>query len=354
MFRDKLNKYIFWILLVVYLIIIKFLVQAESDNPNANITNYWDGLWYTVITLTTVGYGDFYPVSTAGKILGLIVVLSSLGLLGYLIGNVTNNIRDYMEKKKSGHYGTNFSNHFVIFGWDKFGHHVTDQIVKAARKVAIVTDKKDDIELINDLFPKEQVFVFFTDFNNFEAFSKVNLSKSATVFINFPDDTETLVYVLNLKKHYENLNYVVTLEKPDLKETYQTIGVTYAISKNEIASKLVASYIFEPDVAHITEDLMATTINDNDYDIQEFLVLDSNPFLNKDYLDVFIELKKEYDCVLLAISKNSDDGTQKLMKNPKSGVKIGVNDHLILIANRSSKKVIEDTFGVKEGKHTTD
>ncbi len=350
MIREKLSKYIIWILLIIYLVIIKFLVQVESADQSANIQDYWDGLWYTVITLTTVGYGDFYPVTDIGKILGLVVVLSSLGLLGYLIGNLTNNISNYMEKKKAGYYGTSFSNHFVIFGWDKFGHNVIDQIVKSGRQVAIVTDDKDDVTLIKDLYPVENVFVFFSDFNNFEAFSKVNLSKSASVFINFTEDTETLVYALNLKKHYDNLNYVVTLDNPDLKETYQTVGITYAISKNEIASKLVASYIFEPDVAHITEDLMATTVHEDDYDLLEYLVLETNPYINQDYLDAFVDLKKTYDCVLMGISKKDSEG-QKLFKNAGKGTTIELNDHLILMANGSAKKNIEKVFGVKEGKY---
>ncbi len=349
MFREKLSKYILYILLIVYLVLIHFLVQTEITNPDANIKSYWDGLWYAVITLTTVGYGDYYPVTPQGKILGLIIVLSSLGLLGYLIGNVTNNIRTYMENKKSGHYGTNFTNHFVIFGWDRFGQHVTDQIVKADRQVAIVTNEKDNIELIQDLYPREQVFTFFTDFNNFEAFTKVNLDKSATVFINFPDDTETLVYVLNLKKHYMNLNFVVSLDKPDLKETYHAIGVTYAISKNEIASKLVASYIFEPDVAHITEDLMATTIDENDYDIQEYRVLDSNPYNKKPYIEAFIDMKTTHDCVLIGLSQKNGKET-KLIKNPGKDVIINAGDYLIVMANGLTKRHIEKVFGVKEGK----
>lgn len=349
MFREKLSKYIIYILLIVYLVLIYFLVQLEAGQNNANIKDYWDGLWYTVITLTTVGYGDFYPVTPEGKILSLVIVLSSLGLLGYLIGNVTNNIRTYMENKKSGHYGTNFTNHFVIFGWDKFGQQVIDQIVKADRQVAIVTNKKNNIDLIQDLYPPEKVFIFFSDFNNYEAFSKVNLTKAASVFINFPDDTETLVYVLNLQKHYNNLSFVVSLDKPDLKETFQAIGVTYAISKNEIASKLVASYIFEPDVAHITEDLMSTIINENDYDILEYLVKEENPYAGKNYIDAFIDIKTTYDCVLIGLSQV--DGKERLLlKNPGKDVSIKIGDYLILMANGTSKRKIEKVFGAKEGR----
>ncbi|MBT3209861.1 MAG: TrkA family potassium uptake protein [Bacteroidetes bacterium] len=345
----KFTKYIIWILLIIYLILIWQLVRFESSNPNSNIKNIYDGLWYSVITLTTVGYGDFYPVTPAGKILGLIIVLSSLGLLGYLIGNLTNKIRNYMESKKHGHFGVDFENHFIIFAWDRFGHLVTDQIIKAQKKVAIVTNNKNDVETIYELFGREKVFVFYSDYDNFEAFKKINIEKASSVFINFTDDTETLVQVINLKKFYSNIKFVVSLDKPDLKETYHAIGVTYAISKNEIASKLVASYIFEPDVAHITEDLMATTIDKDDYDIQEYKVTTGNPYLNHDYLQSFIDLKKTYDCVMIGISKYNS-GNRELLKNPTEGVNIEQNDYLIIMSNGNTKKMIEASFGIKEGR----
>jgi len=346
---NRFAKYIIWILLLIYLILIWQLVIFESANPDSNIKNIYDGLWYSVITLTTVGYGDYYPITPFGKILGLIIVLSSLGLLGYLIGNLTNKIRNYMESKKYGHFGVDFENHFIIFGWDRFGHQVTDQIIKAQKKVVIITNNKLDVEIIYELFGKEKVFVFYSEYDNFEAFKKINIEKASSVFINFTDDTETLVQVINLKKHYANIEFVVSLDKPDLKETYYAIGVTYAISKNEIASKLVASYIFEPDVAHITEDLMATTIDENDYDIQEYKVTAGNPYIDKDYLQSFINLKQKFDCVLLGISKIIS-GKRTLLKNPKEGVIIEKNDYMIIMSNGTTKKLIEKSFGIKEGR----
>ena len=60
------------------------VLQFESKSPNANITDGGDALWWTVVTITTVGYGDFYPVTPGGRIVGFFVMLAGVGIIGAL------------------------------------------------------------------------------------------------------------------------------------------------------------------------------------------------------------------------------------------------------------------------------
>lgn len=330
---------------IFFAILIGLLVHFESHYPNSNIKDIPDAIWYTLVTIATVGYGDKFPLSHEGKVIGAIIVASSFLTMGYMVGNLTNIIRNFMEKKKLGFYGTDFKNHVIIIGWNKFGQQVADQIIHANKQVTIVTNEKNDIDVIYDTYGYDKVFALFMDFHNIEMLRKGNVEKSSCVFINFMDDTEALVYVINMKTFFPHLKYVVSLTNSKLKDTFTSAGVTYAISKNEIASRIVASYIFEPDVASITEDIMSTAVDSSDYDIEEYIITDTNPFINKDYLEVFFELKTKYNCILLGISQNG-----VLYKNASKGMIIRKNDYLILIANGDTKKHIETDFGVKEGR----
>ena len=60
------------------------VVQAESGSPDANITTGGDGLWWAIVTITTVGYGDFYPVTAYGRIVGVFVMAAGVGIIGAL------------------------------------------------------------------------------------------------------------------------------------------------------------------------------------------------------------------------------------------------------------------------------
>jgi len=61
-----------------------FVLQFESKSPDANITTGGDALWWAVVTITTVGYGDFFPVTPGGRITGVFVMFMGVGIIGSL------------------------------------------------------------------------------------------------------------------------------------------------------------------------------------------------------------------------------------------------------------------------------
>lgn len=332
----------------LYSFLIYLVLIAESDNESANIKNLPDAIWYSMVTLTTVGYGDFYPVSPEGRAIGYIFLFLSLGFYAVLIGQITTIMNTINENRKLGMYGTKFNNHVVMIGWNDFGKAVTDQLVAAGRNVAIITKEKDNIDIIHEFYKSRNVFVLFSDYNNFDILEKVNVKESSIVFVNLQDDTEKLVYILNMKKNYSELSYVVTLENANLKATFQAAGVTYTISKNEISSKLLASYIFEPDVALYSEEIISFPVTDDHYDIKQYRVLDNNPYVGQFYEKIFFDLKKDYNVILIGIVKNQN-GHREMMKNPENSVTVEEGDYLIMIMNKRGMKKLGRYFKIDEG-----
>ncbi len=338
------NRKLFAAGVVLYIILIYIITVFECADPNANIKSFTDALWYSVVTLTTVGYGDYFPVTLGGKILGLFIILGSLGILGYLIGEVTYRINTYMEKKKQGFFGTKFEDHYVIIGWSEFARQVANQVYNAGHKIALVTNSKNDLELFKDLYDDENTFALFADYKNLPAYEKVNILKSKAVFVNFKEDTETLVFVLNIKREYPGLNIIINCTNPDLKDTLENTGVSHVVARHEVASRMVASYLFEPHVAEYTSDLISTSVVEQDQDIQQFKITESNPYNGKSYLDSFYGMKKELNAILIGLVI---DG--KLVKDPEDDYVLKTGDYLILISRGNDKIKLEKTFGVKEG-----
>ena len=335
-------------LVVVYGFLVALLLNLEEEAPGGKVNSVQDALWYLVATLTTVGYGDIYPVTYWGRMIGFIFLLSSLGVYGFIIGQIANFMSTLKEQRDLGLNGTQFKNHVVMIGWNDFGQSVISHLVAAGRQVAVVTKDRSSIEIIREFYSSDHVYTLFSDYNNFELLEKANLKEASVVFINLNDDTEKLVYVINLKKYFENLNYVVTLDNGNLKNTFVNAGVTYAISKNEISSKLLASYIYEPDVAIFSEEIIAYAHEEHEYDMKEFLIMGNNPFIGMPYEKAFFDMKKQCNVVLIGLVRITDK-KRTLYKNPEGGLAIQDGDYLLMLMDRKGQDRLKRVFNIEEG-----
>jgi voltage-gated potassium channel len=83
--RSRYALFITILLTIIVLTVASVLVlQFESQSPEAKIITGWDAFWYSIVTITTVGYGDYYPVTTAGRITAMFIMVSGIGIIGAL------------------------------------------------------------------------------------------------------------------------------------------------------------------------------------------------------------------------------------------------------------------------------
>jgi len=336
------------IVFVVYGTLLVILLDLERGHPDSKINTMQDALWYLTETLTTVGYGDALPVTYWGRMIGFVFLFSSFGVYGFIIGQIANFMTTIKEQKELGLGGTKFQGHVVMIGWNEFGQSVLSTLTAAHRQVAVVTKDRSSIALIHEYYPDGEVFTLYSDYHNFDLLEKANLKDASVVFINLNDDTEKLVYIINIRKHYPDLNYVVTLDNGNLKSTFTNAGCTYTISKNEISSKLLASYIYEPDVAILSEELIAFAHEGHEYDMKEFLIKDRNPLIGMGYDQAFLDLKKKANVILFGLVRR-ESGKRKLYKNPEGGMIIQEGDYLIMLMDQRGLDRLHEIFNIEEG-----
>jgi voltage-gated potassium channel len=74
--------------LILVLTVAGVVLIVERGNPHATITSYPDALWWALSTVTTVGYGDIYPVTSGGRLAGLLLMLAGIALAGIITAAV--------------------------------------------------------------------------------------------------------------------------------------------------------------------------------------------------------------------------------------------------------------------------
>jgi voltage-gated potassium channel len=91
--RDRANSALMT-LLMLGILVLEFgslwILRVEGDAENANIVSASDALWYVVVTISTVGYGDQYPVTNAGRIIGTCIIVVGVGIFGTFTGYLAN------------------------------------------------------------------------------------------------------------------------------------------------------------------------------------------------------------------------------------------------------------------------
>lgn len=91
--RDRANSALYTLLLIG-LLMLEFgsmgMLALEAGEPGANIETASDALWYSIVTMATVGYGDQFPVTNPGRMLGTVIIVVGVGIFGTLTGFLAN------------------------------------------------------------------------------------------------------------------------------------------------------------------------------------------------------------------------------------------------------------------------
>lgn len=79
-----------YVLLLLGILVLQFgsltMLAIEKNAPGANITDAADALWYTIVTISTVGYGDQYPITNLGRMCGSVIIVVGVGIFGTFTG----------------------------------------------------------------------------------------------------------------------------------------------------------------------------------------------------------------------------------------------------------------------------
>lgn len=120
----------------------------ERDNLTGE--GFLGGLYWTVTTMTTVGYGDLTPKTPAGRVLAVATMIAGLGLVSSLTGVVASMLVEFRARQRKGLLSVKLNNHIVILGWNG----------QAQRFIAALKDSRtldaSELVLVNELSPEER------------------------------------------------------------------------------------------------------------------------------------------------------------------------------------------------------
>ncbi|MDZ7293706.1 potassium channel family protein [Mycoplasmopsis pulmonis] len=141
-----ISLFVFIIILILIFSLIIYSVETIGENANPNIKNYWDAIYFTTISMTTIGYGDISPVTTNGKIIIVIISIIGIALFAIPSGVIAGAFLAEIQKKINNPNNNEEENFFKKLNpleKVKFIFFCQDDSKKQKQKEAIVNDKNN-------------------------------------------------------------------------------------------------------------------------------------------------------------------------------------------------------------------
>ncbi len=329
---------------VVFLAVALSVWLLERAEPDGKLTSFADALWFCLVTMSTVGYGDLFPVSGVGRAIAGVFILFTLGTVGLLITAVSEAVLEVKRMEESGLIGTRMTGHVIVCGFNPMARAALVELLAAGRRVALLCETPAELELARDLGKSDALFLTSGEPSTDVLRDRLNAGGAVAAVIAMRDDTLNLIASLNLKVVSPDLRLVVALQREELRQTLLAGGVTYVASPNELSGRLVASAAFEPEVAQLLEDLMSGASGTTD--MQQ---LQADGYVGRTVREIRAQMNELDGPLLVAIARR-DGEVFRVLANPARDTRIEATDQLLVISDEEQLARLERHVTLRRGR----
>jgi voltage-gated potassium channel len=330
-FQDKVFEIVFVFSILVSLLFIGTIgILALEKGHNEQFTNFTDGLWWTVVTLTTVGYGDKFPITGGGKFLAIFLMFTGLSFFALITSFISSFIIERSRKGENrGMELATLSDHVVICGWNSNAVTVLkelDFLYSSEMKFKVVIS-----ELEHDLPLNNYTLFLNSDFTKLDSLEKARVSEAESVIIladksnersDQDIDARTILTVLGLKKKYPNLYICAEVISRENVEHIKNAGVDEFISSFEYTGNMLAHTVVNRGIAKVYSELLQSNVGN-----QLLKSTIDSSIITKKFFEASEYYSEKKDSVLIGIERES-----KFYLNPGHEFLIQENDSAILIS----------------------
>lgn len=331
-FQDKVFEIVLVFSVLISLLFIGTIgILTLEKGHNEQFTSFTDGLWWTVVTLTTVGYGDKFPVTVGGKFLAILLMFTGLSFFALITSFISSFIIErYRKGANKGMELATLSDHIVICGWNSNAITVLkelDFLYSSEMKFKVViSEEEQDVPL------DHYTSLLIADFTKMETLEKAQISDADSVIIladmsgqrtDQDVDARTILTVLGIKKSYPNLYVCAEVVSPDNIEHIKNAGVDEFISSFEYTGNMLAHTVANRGIAKVYSELLQSNVGN------QLLKSDiDNSVIDKSFFECSEFYSEKCNSVLIGIERD-----KKFHLNPGHDFKVKGSDSVILIAS---------------------
>ncbi len=288
--------------------------------------NLIDSIYMTLITITTVGFGEVHPLNTPGKIFTIFLILGGMIAISVWLGAVTSvvihrEIRPLFWRRKMQKNIQSLENHIIISGAGETANTVIDEFIRSREKFVVI---EKDQKVLSDLLESySNLLVIEGDATKDETLLEANIQKARGIITALPTDAENLFVVISAKALNPSIRVVSRAIDTQTQKKLKQVGADYVISHKILEGIRMASVMLRPTVVSFLDVMMRDT--EITLQMEDLEVPPESPFKNR----TLRESKIPQVTGLIIIAMKKHDG--HFIFNPGSNNVLEESDELIVL-----------------------
>ncbi|MEW5914442.1 MAG: potassium channel protein [Thermodesulfobacteriota bacterium] len=292
--------------------------------------SWLDALYMTVITVTTVGYGEVRPLGTSGRIFTMVLIGSGVGTIFYILTAATQfmvegRLREILGRRSVERAIGSLKDHYIICGYGRIGALVCEMLLEAGRQVVVI----DSNEEVTRRLGGDKIHYVLGSATEDEVLLAAGVERARGLVATVSSDADNVYIVLTAKDIRPDLFVIARATEPGSERKLRHAGADKVVSPYFIGARRIAQTVIRPSVADFIDLTFHSTI-DQPLRMEELTVGPGAELAGTSLKDSGI--RQKLDLIVLAIKK--PDGSMRF--NPPADLVVEVGDTLIAMGPGSS------------------
>ena len=236
---------------------------------SGSITEKETPFWWAIVTMTTVGYGDFSPSTPEGRLFAVFIMFAGIALVSLLTASISSIYVAKRIREDKGLEKVNLNDHIVLCGWNENAESIIDSLRNLSEKnslhLILVNEIHEDI--VNHLRNKyKDIDLYFVagDFTSEEILKRASIEEAHTVIIipNIDDekigspDEKTIFATLTIKSMSSTVRVVAYLMHRENLTHIRRANVDEVVLSDDFGAYMLASHVMDPGIPQTTKGLL--------------------------------------------------------------------------------------------------
>ena len=340
--RETLKKILKFVFLIIFLILFASLCFMIIEK-----WSFFKSLWFTVVTISTVGYGDVTPQTDIGKIFDILLIVSAISLFAYSASSIAallieGNITAYIRYKRLKKMVETLKDHVIICGLGKTGLIVAKELKREGIPFVAIDKDESKLEKAKEHIPG--ILAILGDATEDSVLNFAGIRKAKFVVVTTQSDADNIFMIASAKTLNPRIKIIARASDEQAALKMKRVGATEVVPQNVIGATRMAAYIIHPTVVNFLDLLQHS--GDLTLKLEEVVVPEDSHFCGR--LLKEIKIPSKTGAIVIGIKRK--DG--EFIISPTSSQMILPGDILIVLGKKDNieklKEYVKENLKVKE------